>query len=71
MSEMVERLAICLRNNFSQATPKGAEMVARLLIEVMREPTETMVKAEGVYENCYMCGGAGEAWRLMIDEALK
>ncbi len=45
--------------------------IARLAIEAMREPTETMLEAGGVNAHPLDRQDANEVWRDMIDEALK
>ena len=47
-----------------------ARIMARAAIAAMREPTKEMLAAEGVHDNCHMCGGHVEGWQLMIDAAL-
>jgi hypothetical protein len=46
---------------------------ARAAIAAMREPTEAMKDADGVYweDSCLHCGGHQHAWQTLIDAALK
>jgi len=55
----------------SQVRPaRGRRNLARALIAEMREPTEVMLRGEGVHRSCHMCGGGYEQWQAMIDAAL-
>lgn len=74
MSEMVERLAKVLRE-MGCGESFGCDEIARAMIQAMREPTEAMATA-GCDADCadeHYIGrfAAIEAWKLMIDEALK
>lgn len=80
MSEMVKRIERTIAEQFLKAVPKWDE-IARAAIAAMREPTEEMLslgdsaipRAEADETGRRMMGRevALEAWRAMIDEALK
>lgn len=83
MSEMIERVAKAIESaRFAQMHDEALGLnnldIARAAIEVMREPTKGTV--ETVYETCHKVKGATDdsnvdflpdAWRAMIDAALK
>ena len=46
-------------------------MRARLAIRAIRELPDSIKKAEGVYCNCYTCGGYEEGWQKIIDKILE
>lgn len=84
MSKMIERVAaeiyLAPHTGDIYATPwKGLRekdkdtfrLLARSAIASMREPTKEMRSAEGVHDNCHMCGGHIEGWQHLIDEILK
>ena len=77
---MVERVAraICRKEYGREVWPDASldlkdeyRSMARAAIAAMREPTETMLKADEVHPSCHMCGGHLEGWHHMIDEALR
>jgi len=66
MSEMVDRVAMALRGQkIGTKVLWTYEDLARAAIEAMREPTDAMVMATDHAGDIY------DAWRDMIDEALK
>jgi hypothetical protein len=86
MSDMVERVGRAILSAMRETGlvsiqangPNGemglkqfSEVMAMDAIEAMREPTPTMLVAEGVQTKCHMCGGHKEGWQLMIDAALR
>lgn len=76
MSEMIERVALAISGGDDPASIlKIHRHRARAAIKAMREPTEAMVTAgAGAEDHEFGVIGlqpATEAWRLMIDEALK
>ena len=54
-------------DDLSDSEKEFAQLHAIAIIKAMREPTEKMCKAEGVYIKCYTCGGHKEGWQNMID----
>jgi len=79
MSEMVEHVARAMADKLSEqqfgsTTPwhdpefrQNAMEVARAAIKAMREPTENMIRAGYLADTLAL----EDAWREMIDEALK
>jgi hypothetical protein len=66
--EMIERVAKAILE-----TPNASDyerLVAINAIKAMREPTDKMLKAEGVFPSCHMCGGHKEGWQATIDAVI-
>ena len=70
-NEMIERCAEAYgKCKLSEWHPNVQETIKETVINIikaMREPTEKMLKAEGVHPSCHMCGGHKEGWQTMID----
>jgi hypothetical protein len=67
MSEMIERVARAIKDEFYRAPTSTWNGCARAAIEAMRGPTPDMVAAIG-----FPAGLEGlRCWRAMIDAALK
>lgn len=78
MNEMLERAtrAICHRTfpPYPDACCGNCSVLRKqaiAVIKALREPTKEMRSAEGVHDNCHMCGGHIEGWQHLIDEILK
>jgi hypothetical protein len=73
-SEMIERVALAISGSDDAANILGIHRDrARLAIEAMREPTSGMIAAgdEIIPDNATYEDNAANAYRYMIDEALK
>lgn len=67
-NEMIERISRAILE-----TPNASDykrLVAIRAINAMREPTEKMLKADGVHPSCHMCGGHKEGYQAMIDTVI-
>lgn len=53
--------------DMSDSEKEFAKLHAVAIIKAMREPTEKMLKAEGVHIKCFTCGGHAEGWINLID----
>lgn len=43
----------------------------KVIVKAMRELPDSIKKAEGIYCNCYTCGGHEEGWQKIIDKILE
>lgn len=64
--EMMDRL-IAIQMKHNPQTRIGAAIVVTELLMALREPTEAMLKADGIYTNCNTCGGHKEGYQRLID----
>lgn len=63
--EMIERVAKAIEPYVIGMNE--ARDATKLAIKALREPTDKMLKAEGVYTGCHTCGGHKEGWKILID----
>lgn len=70
MSEMVERVATAIEGALPNQMKHLGPLLARAAIEAMREPTAAMEKAAWP-EPLFDPPVPTEAWKAMIDAALK
>lgn len=70
-NEMIERCARAILKDAGILENKDNLRIAArytlVVIKAMREPTEQMLRSEGVYTNCNTCGGHEEGWKKIID----
>lgn len=84
VSEMIERLGRAVFDQWCNRTLAERDRIwalagvqepwlkcGRAVLEAIRDPSEQMLKGEGVHPNCGVCGGHLEGWQAMIEAALK
>lgn len=73
-NEMIERCCEAYSGcKLSEWHPNVQQQIKETVVNIikaMREPTEKMLKAEGVHCNCFTCGGHKEGYQLMIDAVI-